>query len=189
MFNSPEPIIEHDQMKNFCADWASTVDGLELTPDVQKVALTALLGMINSPHWCPHIVTEKLKLLEYFTLVPEDSQPLRRCINNPDLIDVIKYMDNQAASFLWLEILWLKYGELTTKVRTQLKDVTRDIGQGRRRMDLDKYLTTVDSESREAEEALTQYDTWTTDPKAVALKVKIESLQEARSTLVALKRG
>ena len=98
-------------------------------------------------------------------------------------------MDNQAASFLWLEILWLKYGELTPEVRTQLKDVTRDIGQGRRRMDLDKYLTTVDSESREAEEALTQYDTWTTDPKTVALKVKIESLQEARSTLVALKRG
>ena len=189
MFNSPEPIIEHDQMKNFCADWASTVDGLELTPDVQKVALTALLGMINSPHWCPHIVTEKLKLLEYFTLVPEDSQPLRRCINNPDLIDVIKYMDNQAASFLWLEILWLKYGELIPQVRVKLEEFTKEIGQGRRRTDLGKYPPKLDSELGEVERALMQYNTWSADPAAVTLRTKIENLQEARSTLGNIKDG
>ena len=189
MFNTPEPIIEPDEMKGFCADWASTVDSLELTHDVQKAALTVLLGMINSPHWRPHIVPEKWKLLEYFTSVPEDSQPLKRCIDNPDLIYVIKGMGNQAASFFWLEILWLKYQELIPEVRVQLENVTRDLGQGRRRADLDKYLETMDSESREAEEALKQYDRWSTDPKAVALRTKIESFQEARSTLVALKRG
>ena len=189
MFNTPEPIIEPNEMKSFCADWASTVDSLELIPNVQEAALTVLFGMINSPHWRPHIVPEKWKLLEYFTLIPDDSQPLRRCINNPDLIEVTRNVGDQAASFLWLKILWLKYKELTPKVRTQMVDITRDFGQGRRRTDLDKYLATMDSESREAEEALTQYDTWSTDPKALALKAKIESFQEARSTLVALRRG
>ena len=189
MFDTPEPIIEPEGMKGFCKDWASTVDSLELTPDVQKAALTVLFGMINSPHWRPHIVPEKWELLEYFTLIPDDSQPLRKCINNSDLIDVIKNMDNQAPSFLWLKILWLKYKELTPKVRTQLEDITRDFGQGGRRSDLDKYLATMDSECREAEEALTQYDTWSTDPKAVTLRTKIESFQEAGSTLGALRRG
>ena len=145
--------------------------------------------MINSPHWRPHIVTEKWTLLEYFASIPDDSHPLRRCIDNPNLIDVIKSMGSQAASSLWLELLWLKYQELIPEVRVQLENVTRDLGQGRRRADLDKYLETMDSEYREAEEALKQYDRWSTDPKAVALRTKIESSQEARSTLVALKRG
>ena len=102
-FNTTQPIMERNQMKSLCVDWASTVDNLEhleLAPDVQKAALTVLFGMINSPHWRPHIVTDKWKLLECFTSVPDDSQPLRRCINNPDLIEVIKDVDYQDASSL-----------------------------------------------------------------------------------------
>ena len=145
--------------------------------------------MINSSHWRPQIVPEKCKFLEYFTSVPDDSQPLRRCIDNPDLIDVIKGMGNQAASFLWLKILWVKYKELTPQVQGLLKATTKVIAGSGTRAGLDKYLATVDSELRPAAEALTRYDTWSTDPQAVALKVKIESFQEARSTLVAIKRG
>ena len=188
-FNTPHPIMESDQMKNLCADWASTVDGIERTHDVQKVTLAVLFGMINSPHWRLHIVTENWKLLEYFTSVPEDSQPLRRCIDNPDLIDVIKSMDNQDASFLWLGILWLKYQELIPEVRVQLENTTRDLGKGSRRTDLEKYLATMDSELKAAEEALTEYNTWSTDPTAVALRNKIDGLQAARSTLVSLRPG
>ena len=189
MFNTPKPIIGPDEMKGFCADWASTVDSLELTPNVQEAALTVLFGMINSPHWRPHIVPEKWKLLEYFTSVPDDSQPLKRCIDNPDLIEAAKNVSYPGASTLWLKILWLKYKELTSQVRGPLEAATKAIAGNKTRADLDKYLATVDSELRPAEEALTQYDTWSTDPKAVALKAKIESLQEARSKLVAIKRG
>jgi len=49
-----------------CVDWASAVDNIKYTYDVQKATLAVLFGMINSPHWCPHIVMEKWKLLEYF---------------------------------------------------------------------------------------------------------------------------
>ena len=187
-FNTPHPIMELDRMKSLCADWASAVDGIEHTDDVQRATLTVLFGIINSPHWRPHIATEKWKLLEYFTSVPDDSQPLRRCIDNPDLIDVIKGMDNQAASFLWLGILWLKYKELSPQVRVQLENATKELAKGRR-TDLEAYLTTVDSELRKAEDASMYYTTWSTDPTAVALREKIGSLKAARSTLSVLKRG
>jgi len=188
-FNTPHPIMEPDQMRSLCVDWASAVDGIEHTYDVQRATLAVLFGMINSSHWRPHIVVEKWKLLEYFTSVPDDSQPLRRCIDNPELMEAIKNVDNPAAMVLWLAILWLKHKELIPEVREQLETVTKEVAQGRRRTDLDMYLSVMDSELRKAEDALTQYNTWSTDPAAIALRTKIDNLQQARASLVALKRG
>ena len=129
-FNTPHPIMEPDQMRSLCVDWASAVDGIEHTHDVQKAALAVLFGMINSSHWCPHIVVEKWKLLEYFISVPDDSQPLRRCIDNPELIEAIKGAANPAAMDLWLAILWLKYNELLSGAREQLETVTKEDDSG-----------------------------------------------------------
>ena len=74
-FSTPHPIMKPDQMRSLCVDWASAVDGIEHTYDVQKATLAVLFGMIDSPHWRPHIVLEKLKLLRYFMSAPDDSQP------------------------------------------------------------------------------------------------------------------
>lgn len=104
----PRPIMEPNQTRSLCVDWASTVDGIERAYYVQKAAFTVFFGMIDSPRWRPHIVVEKWKLLWYFTLVPNDSQPLRRCINSLELMYAIRGMGNLVALVLWLEILWLK---------------------------------------------------------------------------------
>ena len=120
--------------------------------------------------------------------VPDNSQPLRRCVDNPELMDAIKNVANPVAMVLWLAILWLKY-ELIPQVQEQLEAVTKEVAQGRRRTDLDMYLSVMDSELRKAEDALTQYNTWSTDPAAIALRTKIDNLQQARVSLVALKRG
>ena len=189
LFNTPQPIMKPDEMKGFCADWASTVDNMEFSDEVKVATLTALFGMINSPHWRPHIVAEKWKLLENFGSVPCDSQPFKRCIDNPELIDAIKEVGGPAASYIWLAILWLKYKELIPQVRTKLEAITAEVAQGRRRMELDNYLTMIDSELKKAEEALTRYDTWSANPNAVALRTKIESLGEAKSTLISLRRS
>ena len=145
--------------------------------------------MINSSHWRPHIVVEKWKLLEYFISVPEDSQPLRRRINNPELMEAIKDVTNPAAMVLWLAILWLKYKVLIPDVQGQLETITKEVAQGRRRTGLNMYLDVMDSELGKVEDALTQYNTWSTDPAAIALRTKIDNLQQARVSLVALKRG
>ena len=187
-FNTTDKIMEPDKMRNLCADRTSAVDGIEHTYDVQKATLEVLFGMINSSHWRPHIVTEKWKLLEYFTSVPDDSQPLKRCLDNPELVEAISEVENPAAMVLWLTILWLKYNELIPEVREQLEAATKEVAQ-RKRADLDMYMSVMDSELGKAEGALAQHDAWSVDPAAVALREKINNLQQAKAALLALKRG
>ena len=188
-FNTPDPIMEPHQMGKFCADWASAIDGIEHTPDVQKAALAVLFDMMNSPHWRPHIVPNKWKLLEYFTLVPDDIQPLKRCLDNLELTNAISEVENPAAMVLWLAVLWLKYNELVPAVREQLETATKRVAQGNRRTDLEMYLSVMNTELKKAEDALAQYNLWSTDPAAIALRTKIDSLRQARAALVHLKGG
>jgi len=130
---------------------------------------------------------EKWKLLEYFSSVPDDSQP-RRCIDNPELTYVSKYVVNPAAVVLWLVTLWLKYKELIPEVREQLETITNEVTQGRR-ADLDMYLESVMGlELRKAKDMLNQYNMWSTDHAAITLRTKTDNLQQARVSLVALKR-
>ena len=187
-FNTDYPIMEPDKMRSLCVNWAYTVDVMKNTYYFQKAILTVLLGMINSPHWRPHIVTEKWKLLEYLSSVPDDFPPLRRCIDNPELMEEIKRTGNPTAMTLWSMILWLRYKELIPQVREQLetatKEAVRDGG-----MDLDMYLSTMDTELRKAEDALNQYEPWSTDPSAIALRKKIGNLRQTKDSLAAIRRG
>ena len=188
-FNTTHPIMEPDQLRDLCVDWASAVDSVEHTQGIQNDILAVLFVMINSPHWRPHIDAEKWKLLEHFASVPDDSQPLRRCVENLELIDAIRNVGNPVALVLWLMILWLKHQELIPEVRMQLETVTKEVAQGKRKTDLNMYLSVMDSELRKADDALKQYNTWSTDPAAIDLRKKIDNLQHAKVTLVAIKRG
>ena len=187
-FNTAHPIMEPDQMRSLCVDWASTVDAIEHTDDVQKATLTVLFGMINSPHWRPHVVTGKWALFGCFgSGIPADSEPLRRCVNNPELMDALVKLENPGVMVHWLRMLWLRYTELIPQVQEQLETVTKEIARGGRKPELDACLSVINSELREAEDSLTQYDTRSTDPAATTLRTKIDNLRQARATLVALK--
>ena len=143
--------------------------------------------MINSSHWRPHIVTENWELLEHFTSVTDDSQPLKRCLDNPELMDAILAVDNPVAMFLWLEILCLKYNELVPEVREKLGAATKEVAMGTRRMDLDMYMSVMDSKLEQAEGALAGHNTESADPAAVALRAEIHNPHQARAALLALK--
>ena len=186
-FNTDHPIMKPDQTRKFCIDWAHNVDGIQHTNDVQKATLAVLFGMINSPHWRPYIVTKQWKLLEYFAAVPDDSQPLRRCLENPELMDVIANVEDPAATVLWLAILWLKYNELIPEVREQLEAATRAVAQGTRKTDLDMYLSIIDAEAAKAEEALKAHNTWSTDAAAIALRKKIDNIKQSKEMLSSVK--
>jgi hypothetical protein len=188
-FNAPNPVMEPDEMKRFCVNWASAVDTIDHTDGVRMAILAVLFRMINSPHWRPHIVPEKWKLLEYFTSVPDDYQLLKSCIDNPELIDAISKVKNPAALVHWLTILWLRLKELTPRVQQQLQRVTKEVAQSRRRADLETCFSAVESELKKVEHALTKYSTWSNDPDAIVLRDKIENLQQAKVSLGALKRG
>jgi hypothetical protein len=153
-------IMGSTEMDRFCMDWASAVDSLEQKPAIQKAALTVLLGMINSPHWRPHIVPDKWALLEYFRSVPHDLESLCLCIKNPDLMDEIRNVENPRAMVLWAEILWFKYTDLTPEVQERLVTITKEISRNERGTYLgvsgsyiDKYLHCTDSELKQAKDA------------------------------------
>jgi len=187
-FNTPHPIMEPDQMRSLCMDWASIVERIEHTYDAQKAILAVLLRMINSPHWRPHIVPENWRLLEYFTSVPDDDAPLRSCLDNPELVDAIKDVEHPNALVLWLVILCWKHEELIPQVQEQLETVMKEIVPGDSRSYLDMCLPVVDSGLKKAKDAL-QRDTnqWSTDPAANTLRTKIDHLQLAKVSLVALR--
>jgi hypothetical protein len=188
-FNTPDPIMDPDEMESFCVNWASAVDAIEHTDDVRKAILAVLFRMINSPHWRPHIVPENWELLEYFTSVPDDYQPLKRCIDNLELMDTIGGLENPAAMVHWLTILWSKYGDLIPQVQQRLKAFMREVAQGRKKTDLDMCLSMVESELKKAERALKKYSIPSDDPAANILREKIDSLQQAKVSLGALQRG
>jgi hypothetical protein len=186
-FNNANQIMEPDQMRRLCVNWASAVDGIEHTDPVQKAVLAVLFDMMNSPHWRPHIVTEKWKLLEYHMAVPDDSQPLKRCLNNPELSEAISQAGSPTATVLWLAILWLRYAELIPEVRRQLVEITRDVAGGARRADLDMYLSVLNVELEKAENALDLGNTWPVDPLYVVLGAKIDNLKQAKAALLPLR--
>ena len=198
-FNAPDPVMTPSEMESLCVDWASAVDGVgHSTPAVRKAALAVLLDMINSAHWCPHIVPEKWKLLEYFTsAVPDDCQTLRRCLDNTKLIKEIPNMGNPEAVALLSMILWLKHGELVLEVRGWLETLAKD----GRKEDVDEYLTVVESELEEAEKELGEARkeleevgkglagygiSSTPEQKVIVLKAKIENLEGAKHFLESL---
>ena len=173
------------EMKSFCEDWVTTVDSVGHTSDARKAAiLTALLHMMNSPYWRPHIPEGKWKLLEYYPSVPDDCQPLKRCLENDKLVAFISQVTDPDAIVLWPRILWLNYNELAVPVQEALKKVTK--GAPRGHIDT-HYLRAVESELEEAEKARTTYETWSQDPAAVALDEKVKSHQEAIKALKAIK--
>ena len=185
LFNTRRPFMNDDGMKKLCVGWASAVDEVWGTDDVREPTLAILLDMINCPHWRPHVVPEKWKLLAHFDSVPGDSQPLARCLQNPGLVDAITTGGNPDAINLWSKILLLKYNQLDDAVRRRLQESVR----GPQRMNADNYLLMIQSELDEAEKKLLGYGTWATAPGAVALKEKIDSHKAATEFLRSVKRG
>ena len=185
-FNTPRPIMEPSEMQDLCTNWASAVDKFDPKfPQVRKVALCVFFCMINSPHWRPHIIPiNKWKLLEYPLPVPDDFPPLRKCINNPEVIRAISNANDRNALILWSAILWLNFRELDSGIRTQLMGVTKDAQM----WELDGFRSGITSELEVAEKDLLGYKTSSTDPAAEALRRKIEDLGEVQKILVGLKR-
>ena len=59
-FNTRRPIMNDNEMKGLCTNWASAVDEVWGADGAREPVLTVLLVMINSPHWRPHVVRDKL---------------------------------------------------------------------------------------------------------------------------------
>lgn len=178
-FNIPPPSMDADKTRSLCVDWASAVDDVWGTDDVREPALAVLLDMINSSHWRSHIVADKWKLLEHFGSVPDNSQPLARCLENPDLVGAISKVETPDAIVLWSMVLWSKYNKLAPAVQVQLEAATK----GAQEEAINEYLLVITRELREAKAKLLGYDVTSTNPEVATLKVKIDGLERALTCL------
>lgn len=187
-FHPSTLIMGSTEMETFCQDWASTLDSIEPTPATFEPSLVVLFGMISSPLWRPHIVPDVWKILEHFRLVTTSLESLHLCIGDPGLIAEIRHVENPKAMVLWAEILWFNYTRLVPEIQEQLVIITVEISGSEGGTDpgasesyIDRYLSNVDLELRETEEAQRV--------GMIQQAHKVEMLKQAHKVLNIIKQG
>ena len=178
-FSASSLIMKPGEMGRLCKGWSAAVDKVWSTDDIREPVLAVLLDMINSPGWRPYVVKDKWELLKHLTSVPADSQPLGRCLGNPDLVDAISQVKNPDIVVIWWMVLWSRYEKLIPEVQKRFDKAVK----GAQWEDVDRYLSVTKLESEEAEKELLGYGPLSTDPKAIALKAKVAKLETMRCAL------
>jgi len=129
--DSLEDIMSDGEKDEFCKNWGSAVDEIERTVEVKKTSCTTLFAMLNSERWRSHTVMDKLKLMECFTDLPEDSKYFTACEKNASVLPWLRSRADEGGEEgtkepkLWLTILWLDYANLPKNVMDQVSEATK----------------------------------------------------------------
>ena len=127
-FYSPVPVMEPEEMSEFCEHLAVfMVDSGPRGPDSQKDSVTVLFGMLRSSEWRKHIVTRLWRVLADCRLVEEEQESFRWCLRNAiELLEFTRQLPNGEGWKWWNVTLWLHYGKLSTAVRDEIRRVLMD---------------------------------------------------------------
>ena len=187
-----QDVIPDDQKTEFCKNWASAVDGIEHTYDVKKATGSTLFAMMNSSRWRSYITEDKWRLMEWFTLLPEESKPFNACKKNPEILPWLQSKAenptegegknsakaNQGLMKLWLAILWSDYVNLPEAVRDQVLEMTKVV-ISKVRHDV-KFITVVmEAEKERYQTELKDYPLWSIEDKATSLRTRVDSLSSS----------
>lgn len=192
-----QDVVSDDQRTEFCKNWASAVDGIEHTYDVKKATISTLFSMMNSNKWRPHIAEDKLKLMEWFTVLPEDSKPFNACKKNPEILPWLKSRAenptegegknsarvNQSLMKLWLAILWLDYVGLPEAVKDQVLEVTKVV-ISKVRHDVNFITVVMEAEKERYQAELKEFPLWSIDDKATVLRARVDNLNSNMETFL-----
>ena len=187
-----QDVVPDEQKIAFCKNWASAVDGIEHTYDVKKAASSTLFSMMNSSKWRLHIAEDKWKLMEWFTVLPEESKPFSACKKNPEVLPWLKSKAenptegegknsakaNQGLMKLWLAILWLDYVNLPEAVRDQVLEMTKVV-ISKVRHDVNFITVVMEAEKERYRTELKEYPLWSIDDKATTLRTRVETLNSS----------
>ena len=184
-----QDVMSDDQKTEFCKNWASAVDGIEHTYDVKKATSSTLFSMMNSRKWRSHIAEDKWKLMEWFTVLPEESKPFNACKKNPEILPWLKSKAespsegegknnakaNQGLMKLWLAILWLDYVNLPEVIRDQVLETTKVV-ISKVRHDVNFIRVVMEAEKERYQAELKEYPLWSIDDKATTLRTRVDTL-------------
>ena len=129
-FNSTVPIMEPEEMSEFCEHLAVfVVDGHYHGTSIRRSSVTILFGMLRSPEWRKHIVPRLWSVLVHCGLV-EEEESFRWCLWNAiELLDFTRGFPDGEGLKWWYATLRFHYDKLDTTVRDEVERIARDIPQ------------------------------------------------------------
>ena len=179
-------IMSDGEKDEFCRNWGSAVDGIEHTAEVKKAACATLFAMLNSERWRSHIVKDKLKLMEWFTGLPEDSKYFTACKKNASVLPWLRSRADEAGEGteetklwkLWLAILWSDHANLPKNVRDQVLEVT-EVVISKVRHDVNFTSRIMAAEKERSQTELDKYEATSLEDEPERLRAKVGGLNES----------
>ena len=146
-FDTPVPVMEPEEMSEFCELVAFIVgDGLR-GKLVQRRGVTFIFEMLRSPEWREHIVTRFWHTLAYCSLVEEERESVRWCLGNAlELLEFTKGLPDGEGLKWWYGTLWFYFDKLDAAVRDEVERIAVDMSLGDGLSDLNMYLNLIGRE-------------------------------------------
>jgi len=147
-FNSPAPVMEPEEMSEFCEHLAvSMIDCVVFRPVTMKRGVTIFFGMLRSTEWRSHIVTRSWSILAHCTLAEEDQESFRWCLQNAiELLEFTRQLPDGEGLKWWYGTLWFHFDKLDPTARSEVERIARDMSLGDGLSDLNLYLNLIDQE-------------------------------------------
>jgi hypothetical protein len=147
-FDSPVPVMEPEEMSEFCEHLAVyMIDNVVHVPLIQKRGVTILFGMLSSPEWRKHIVPRFWSMFACCILVEEGRESFRWCLRNAiELLEFTRGLPDGEGLKWWYGTLWFHYDKLDTTVRSDVEKIARDMASNDGLSDLNLYLNLIGRE-------------------------------------------
>ena len=128
-FNSPAPIMEPEEMSEFCEHLAVLViDDAFHGPLIQRCGVTILFEMLRSPGWRKQIVPRFWRMFSYSTKADGMRESVKWCLQNAiELLEFMRGLPDGEGLKWWYGALWFHYDKLDTTVRDEVEKVARDM--------------------------------------------------------------
>ena len=155
-FNSEDPVMESEDMSEFCEHLAVyMVDDARPQSVNRRRCFPILFGMLRSPEWRNHIVTRLWGLLAHWTLIDEEQESFKWCLEHAiELLEFTKGLLDLEGSKWWYGTLWFHFDKLDPTVRVEVERIAKDISSGDGLSDLNLYLDLIGQEVKRARQEL-----------------------------------
>lgn len=147
-FDSPVPVMDSEEISEFCEHLATYVIDDALHGDfIQRCSVTILFGMLRSQEWRKHIVTRLWGVFAFCGLVGKEQESFRWCLRNAiELLEFTRGLSDGEGLKWWYATLWFHYDKLDSTVRDEVERIARDMLLNDRLSDLNSCLDLIENE-------------------------------------------
>ena len=140
-FNSPEPVMEPKERSEFCGHLAMFIDINGHPTRVKRAGISIFFGMLRSQGWRNHIVPKLWKILAEWTLVDEEQESFKWCLQNAtEILEFTGRSPSDQRFKWWYGTLWFHFDKLDQTVRGEVETIAKDMLSGGGLSDLNLYL-------------------------------------------------